>query len=414
MIDVAPRRNITRRAVRLGLSLLLVMSASFAAVPLPVTTADEHGARSEPDLALLEEALAIIQERFVDTAAVSAENLTSGAIRGMVEALGDDGHTAYLTAEQLQAERDALDGRVTGIGVVIDQRSGTPRVVSVVDGSPADLVGLRPGDLIAAVDGVDVGRIPVDEVADLVRGGEDTQVRLVIERPGAVGELEFRIVRRNVEVDPASWAFIPDSDVAVVRIVQFSGQAGRQARQALEAVIDKGATGIVLDLRGNPGGYVSEAIEVAGLFLDDAVAYLEQGRSGEPVPVAIDPDSVLAPDLPLAVLVDYGTASSAEILAAALRDNGRAWIIGEQTFGTGTVLNTFGLSDGSALRLGVLKWLTPGGADVFRVGVKPDTVVKLPAGVLALDPGDLVSMTALELARSGDLPLLRAMESLGT
>lgn len=413
MIEAASRRSAPRRVARLGVALCLVVAASLAMLPAWAAAADEQTSGAEPDLALLEEAIGIIQERFVDPEVISAENLTSGAIRGMVEALGDDGHTVYLTAAQLQAERDALQGRVTGIGVIIDQRSGTPRVIAVVDGSPADRVGLQPGDLIVAVDGNDVSRIPVADVADLVRGSADTQVRLVIERPGVPEAVEYSIVRRSVAVEPASWAFIPASDIAVVRIVQFSAQAGQEARQAVEAVVDLGASGIVLDLRGNPGGIVSEALDVAGLFVSDGVAYLEQGRDGMPIPVAVGAGSVLAPDLPLVVLVDYGTASSAEILAAALRDNGRARIVGEQTFGTGTVLNTFGLSDGSALRIGVSKWLTPNGADVFRVGVQPDDVVELPTGVLALDPGDLVGMTAPELEQSGDLPLLRALESLG-
>ena len=149
----------------------------------------------------------------------------------------------------------------------------------------------------------------------------------------------------------------------------------------------------MLDLRGNPGGFVNEAIDVAGLFLDDGVAYLEQGRDGERTEVTIDQHDVMVPELPLVVLVDYGTASSAEILAATLHDNDRATVLGEQTFGTGTVLNTFDLSDGSALRIGVLKWLTPDGQDVFRVGLTPDEVVRLAPGELAVGPGDLLGMT---------------------
>jgi carboxyl-terminal processing protease len=151
---------------------------------------------------------------------------------------------------------------------------------------------------------------------------------------------------------------------------------------------------------------------VAGLFLGDGVAYVEQGRDGERTEVSIPQHDVLVPELPLIVLVDYGTASSAEILAGALRDNDRATVLGEQTFGTGTVLNTFDLSDGSALRIGVLKWLTPDGTDVFRVGLAPDEVVGLAPGDLAVDPGQLLGMTLRELEASGDRQLLQALESL--
>ena len=167
--------------------------------------------------------------------------------------------------------------------------------------------------------------------------------------------------------------------------------------------------GLVLDLRGNPGGFVDEALEVVSAFLDGGVAYLEVGRDGAPREVAIPRGRALAVDVPLIVLVDYATASSAEILAAALRDNDRALLVGAQTFGTGTVLNTFELSDGSALRLGVLDWLTPDGEAVFRVGLRPDHEVEEEPGSAQLRPDELRAMTATELSTAADLPLRRAV-----
>lgn len=366
------------------------------------------------DQELLEEVLDVIGERYVDGDALTTENLTLGAIRGIVDALGDDGHTSYLTEEELRVEQDALDGRVVGIGVVVDQRVGSPEIISVVDGSPADLAGLRAGDVIVSVEGSDTARLSVDDIADLVRGQVDTRVTIGVERPGAAERLDFDILRGDVEIDPVAWAFAPGSDVAVIRIVQFSAQAGREARSAIEAALEAGANGIVLDLRGNPGGLVDEALVVAGSFLETGVAYQEQGREGTPRDVSVTPGWSLAPDLPLVVVVDFGTASSAEILAAALRDNARARIVGEQTFGTGTVLNTFTLSDGSALRVGVLNWLTPAGQAVFRVGIAPDEVVELPLGAVALEPGDLVAMSAIEFADSDDVPLRHAVRLIET
>ncbi|MFV2062146.1 MAG: S41 family peptidase [Chloroflexota bacterium] len=402
-----------RRVVLALSSFVLVAALSVSTSAAQATDPDPGNEPAEPDFALLKEALTIIEDRFVDGAAVSSEDLSSGSIRGMVEALGDDGHTVYLTPDELAAERDALEGRVSGIGVVMDQRAGAPLIISVIDGSPADLAGVRGGDVIVSVDGVDITRIPLDELAGLVRGEVDTVVRIAVERPGESEPIDLRIVRSNVQVDPTSWAFVPGSDIAVVRIVQFSAQSGRETQEAIEAVLEGGATGIVLDLRGNPGGLVDEALVVAGSFLSDSVAYQEQGRDGPLHAVRVKTGPTIAPEIPLVVLVDYGTASSAEILAAALRDNARAVIVGEQTFGTGTVLNTFELSDGSALRLGVLRWLTPDGEDVFRVGIAPDDKVGLPQGAVALVPGDLVGMTSADLARSSDLPLLRALERFG-
>jgi carboxyl-terminal processing protease len=292
---------------------------------------------------------------------------------------------------------------------VLDQRSSAPLVIAVLDGSPADRSGLRAGDIVASIDGVETSRLPMATLGELVRGPVGSSVRLGIERPGEDERLDVRIVREEVQVEPASWASIPGTAVAVVRIVQFSLDAGERTRRAVEAAIEAGAGGLVLDLRGNPGGLVDEAIEVAAAFLDGGVAYQEQGREGPPRAVPIPAGRAIAADIPLIVLVDYATASSAEILAAALRDNGRAAIVGQQTFGTGTVLNTFDLSDGSALKVGVLTWLTPNGEAVFGTGIQPDHEVESAPGAPALRPADLVTMTEEGFSDSEDLPLRRAV-----
>ena len=224
---------------------------------------------------------------------------------------------------------------------------------------------------------METSRLPVGDLAALVRGEAGTSVQLGIDRPGLAIGSRSASSREDVEVQPADWALVPGTDVAVVRIVQFSEAAGERTREAIAAALEAGVGGLVLDLRGNPGGFVDEALDVAAAFLDGGVAYQEVGRDGARARGAPSrAGRALAADVPLIVLVDYATASSAEILAAALRDNGRAVIVGEQTFGTGTVLNTFDLSDGSALKLGVLDWLTPDGEAVFRVGLRPDHEVE--------------------------------------
>jgi carboxyl-terminal processing protease len=218
-----------------------------------------------------------------------------------------------------------------------------------------------------------------------------------------------RIARRDVEIEPVSWAMAPGSDVAVIRVVQFSVGAGYRLREAVAEAVERGASGVVLDLRGNPGGLVNEMVDAASAFLDEGVAFLERSRDDPPQPIEIEPGRVVDADIPVVVLVDYGTASSAEILAAALRDNGRAAIVGEPTFGTGTILNSRLLSDGSAIRLGVREWLTPAGEAVFRVGLTPDEEVSLPLGGVRLGPVDLIALTPLEFEASDDVPLRRAV-----
>jgi carboxyl-terminal processing protease len=391
-----------------GLLLLLLL--------MLVPTAAVLGADEEPTLdeALLTEVLQVLGERYVDEDVLDRDNLTLGAIRGIVDALGDGGHTLYLTEDELRVEQDALEGRVVGIGVVVDQRSGSPEIITVVDGSPADMAGLQAGDVITSVDDTDTARLSIRDLGELVRGDIGTVVRIGIERPGSAERLELPIRRTDVEIDPVAWAFAPGSDVAVIRIVQFSAQSGRETRAALEDALEQGALAAVIDVRGNPGGLVDEAMTVAGTFMNKGVVYQEQGREGPPRDIHVTSGWAIAPDMPLVVLVDYGTASSAEIVAGALRDNDRAVIVGEQTFGTGTVLNTFNLSDGSALRVGVLNWLTPSGETVFRVGIEPDEVVELPIGAVALEPGDLLGLSAIDFANSDDVPLRHAVRLLET
>jgi carboxyl-terminal processing protease len=363
------------------------------------------------DFDLFWQALRIVRDRYVDADGITDTDLTRGAIAGMVDALGDVGHSVYLTPEEVRFERDALDGKVTGIGVFVDSRAGAPSIISVIDGSPADDAGLRAGDLIVSVDGVRVERLGMDELLRRVRGEKGSVVRLEIERQGAARLLEVEVVRDEIVIPSVSWAMVPGTRVADVRLVQFSFGAARELRAALEEAIASGAEGLVLDLRGNPGGLVDEATSVAGAFLSDGAVFQQRDRGGEVTDVGVRGRTVAA-DVPLVVLVDYGSASSAEIVAAALRGNGRARLVGEQTYGTGTVLNSFGLRDGSALRLGVLRWLTPEGESIFGTGVVPDETVERTPGSQALRPGDLLDLTEAEFAASGDRQLLRAVELL--
>ncbi len=397
--------------VQLSLPRVLTALALSVVISLPAGAAVSRAA-DEPvvlDETLIAEVIELLEERFVDDTKITSEDLSIGAIRGIVEALGDDGHTEYLTEREFLIEQEVLEGRVVGIGVVLDQRSRAPLVISVVDGSPASRAGLRTGDVIVSVDGVEAARLPLGELADMVRGEPGTTVTLGIERAGGDGTQLVPVVRDEVEVDPVSWALAPGSDVAVIRLVQFSVGAGHQLREAVEDAGAAGALGVVLDLRGNPGGLVDETLDAASAFLDDGVVYLERARDEEPVPVPVVAGRVVDAEIPLVVLVDYGTASSGEILAAALRDNGRATILGEQTFGTGTILNTIRLSDGSALRLGVREWLTPAGERVFRLGVAPDEEVPLPLGAARLSPSDLLSLTAADFEAADDVQLRRAV-----
>lgn len=414
-----PGRPLRARASRLASGLLLltlgaaigtgatlVVPAAMGADPSPTPRADGL----PPDIDLLQQAYEIVKDHYVDPSAADDQTLVEGAIRGMVDALGDTGHTVYLTQDELAAENEALDGTIIGIGVTVDARAGSHQIISVLDGSPADRAGLRAGELILSVDGTRVDRSTTDELIRLVRGEPGTPVDLRIRgRDGA--ERDVTITRAKIAVPAASWAFVPGTRIAVIRLAQFSAGAGKEIQDAARAAVSAEANAVILDLRGNPGGLLNEAVAVAGTFLEDGTVYRFEDRDGEGEAVPARGDAII-PDLPMVVLVDYGSASSAEIVAAALRDNGRARVIGQTTYGTGTVLNVFPLSDGSAIRLGVQKWLTPEGEDVFETGLAPDISIALPIDGVPLEPSELEDLTRRDFATGDDTQLRRAVKLL--
>jgi carboxyl-terminal processing protease len=253
----------------------------------------------------------------------------------------------------------------------------------------------------------------VSELIDRVRGEPGTTVTLDLERADG-SRREVDIERAEVTIPPVTWSMVPGTTVADIGINQFSDGAARETRRALRRALADGATAVVLDLRGNPGGLVNEAIDVAGLFLPQgSTVYQEEHRAGDRIDVTTR-DEPVAPDVPLVVLVDEGSASAAEIVASALHDDGRARVVGARTFGTGTVLNFFPLSDGSAIRLGVVRWLTPEGASLFETGVGPDVVVDLRPTGAVLYPEALDGMAARDFRRSDDGQLRRAVRLLTT
>lgn len=408
-----PRRPL--RMVSLVSLIVLVFGAGIAighGTGSPVVSAQDAGipVDAPADFDVYWEALQLVRDQFVDPSKLGDQNLTWGSIRGMVQALGDTGHTTFLSPDEVKAEQDALSGTISGIGVIIDQRGGIPAVVSVFDGGPADRAGVRVGDIILEVDGRATDRMTPDQVVQQVRGPKGSTVTLRVRHRGGKRE-EVVIVRDEIVIPTVSWAFVPGTRIADVRLVQFSGGAGDAVREAVRAALDGGATRLILDLRGNPGGLVDEAVNVASAFLPDGVVYQEQDRAGTTTAVDVRGDAIAA-DVPMVVLVDHGSASSAEIVTGALQDSGRARVVGERTFGTGTVLSQFDLSDGSALRLGVLEWLTPKGDRIFDTGIAPDVAVTLSDTGSIVEPDALASQTRRQFAANDDRQLQRAAKLL--
>jgi len=411
------RGTAIRRAV-IGLALALTFSVGIGVGRLvpsveggaDTTTPNPTGhPTSAQELALIGQAWDILHDQYVGKDQLDDQSLAYGAIRGLTDAVGDTGHTSFLTPQERAARADELSGSYVGIGVRIDTASdGLPVIDEVFKGSPAETAGLKAGDEITEVDGKVTSGHDLDEVAGWVRGEAGTTVRIEV-RSGPKGtEREVSIVRAAVAEVVVSWTMVPGSKTAFLRLEQFSNGAADDVKAALGEIKAAGANRLILDLRGNPGGYVNEAVGVASQFLSSGDVYIERDAAGHETHHPVSPGGVTT-DLPLVVLVDGGTASSAEIVSGALQDAGRAQIVGVKTYGTGTVLGEFPLADGSALRVGTVEWLTPKGRRIWHEGIVPDVIVDRAADVAPLGPDDVQSMTAAQIAALTDPQLARAL-----
>jgi carboxyl-terminal processing protease len=353
----------------------------------------------------------LVNQHFVDPQAIQSDKMIDGAIEGMLDSLGDRGHTRYLSPETARAEREALAGKFEGIGAYIDVRDDQPLIIQPIEGSPAERAGLRPGDLILKVNGEDVHGITIEELRSRVRGPKGTSVTLTIQHVDSQTPIDVNVTREEINIPSVSWRMLPDQ-IALVHLNQFAMRSADEMKQALSDAQAQGATAVVLDLRNNPGGLVNELVGVASQFLlEDTIVLLEQDRSGDRSPYKTRAGGV-ATSIPLVVLVNNNSASSAEILAGALKDAGRAKVIGAPTFGTATVLRSYDLDGGAQVRIGTTQWLTPKGEVVRGKGIQPDELVDLPPDAAPLSPADAAQLDAQALLQSKDTQLVRALEEI--
>lgn len=359
-----------------------------------------------------QEALDTIRAHFVGRSSLTDKQLLYGSIQGMVDSLGDTGHTTFMTPEQYQAEQGSLSGSFAGIGIIGTDSNGVPAVERVLPGTPAQKAGIKSGDQIIAVDGISTSGKTFSDVSPQIRGDPGTKVTLTIVHATSTTPVDITIERQTIKVPSVEWGMIPGTHVADITLFEFSSGAADQLQTVLAQVKAQGATAIVLDMRGNPGGYVSEAGGVAGQFMSGGVLYIREDSNGHQSPISVSAGRPRT-DLPMVVLVDRSTASSAEIVTGALQDSHRAKVVGITTVGTGTVLQVYPLSDGSAIALATAEWLTPDGNHIFGHGITPDEMVALPAGTAPLDPATLSTMTATEFKASTDAELLAAVKALG-
>jgi carboxyl-terminal processing protease len=401
------RRVVIVRVMALVLVMLVLMLAAYlyglSRSPAGITEEDRES------VALFVEALRAVQDDYVDQEAVDPEEQTYGAIKGMIDSLGDEGHTRFLSPEEVEKSREAVSSTYVGIGVRLEEKDDEIVVKASMDGSPAEETGIQSGDVLVAVDGESIKGEEFEEIGQRIRGPEKTYVDLTVLRDEE--EREFIVERAELEMPVSSWGLIPGTDMAHLRLSSFSENSAEKLEGEIVEAQSAGAERFVLDLRDNPGGLVEQAEEVAALFLPaGSGVYVRKDSDGSEEETTVPEDNEPL-DVPLVVLVNEGSSSSAEIVAGALRDNGRAQVVGETSFGTGTVLSEYPLSDGSAILLGVAEWLTPNGDSIRGAGIEPDIEVELEEDQEPNTPNETEGLTREEIFEE-DAQLERAFEIL--
>lgn len=361
-----------------------------------------------------------INQYYVVTGAINQKQMAYDAINAIVNSLGDTGHSRFETPEQLAQEQQQLQNApTTGIGVYLSGGGSQPiRIDAIIPNSPASKVNLKPGDWIVGVNSTDVRGKTIDQVKPLISGAKGTTVTLTIIRPSVstTATFDVTITRGEFSAPTVVPYIIPGTGIEDIQLLQFSSDADSQLQKALKDAQAQHVKGIILDLRDNPGGYLDQAVSVASEFIPykpGENVLIEKSRTqqqAEPVQ-----KNGLATTIPLVILVNNGTASAAEITAGAIQvDRPGVNVVGETTFGTGTVLQQVMLSDGSALWLGTQEWLLPNGQSVYHKGYTPNQPVALPASeapVSALVASE-EHLSQQQVLGSGDAQLVKAYNDL--
>lgn len=346
---------------------------------------------------VFEEVVERIEGHFVGE--VDVDDLYEAAIAGVVDHLGDP-NSQFLPAARWEDERIRTQGEYGGVGLEVADRDGYITVIAPIPGTPGARAGLRPGDRIVEVDGRSVDGWLTDQAVDLLRGRPGTTVRMGIRRPGADVVIHFDVTRAQIHVPSVPFATMLDGGVGYVPLLIFNRTTTKEVRAAIDSLVAEGMTSLVLDLRRNRGGLLTEGVGLTDLFLDPGMDIVEiRSRASAPEKYAALVDQSY-PDLPVVVLVGYGSASAAEIVAGALQDHDRALLIGSTTYGKGSVQSLFPLSGGNVLKLTTARWFTPSGRSIEMESA--DQEARGDRGVLTVQ-GDVA-----ELPDLGDKPEFRS------
>jgi carboxyl-terminal processing protease len=359
----------------MGIFLVIFLTAGITTIAL--TFGDKKVESLAPDKHAEFEKLYSTYDKIKDDyyEEVDEEKLVDGAINGMIKSL-DDPYSAYMDKKEASSFHESISSSFEGIGAEIQEQDGQIMVVSPIKGSPAEKAGVKPNDIILSVDGKSVEGLSSSEAVLKIRGEKGTKVDLSISRAGESEPIELTIKRDTIPIETV-YAEMLDDGVAKIQVTSFSEHTVQELKTALEEMSKKDMKGLVLDLRGNPGGLLDQAIEMASLFIPNGEVVLQvEERSGKKEVYKSENDGELK--IPVVVLIDDGSASASEIVAAAVSESADIPLIGVKSFGKGTVQTAQDFKDGSNFKYTVAKWLTPEGNWIHKKGIKPDITVKLP------------------------------------
>lgn len=378
-MNTTNKSKYTKHRITIGTASLVTVIVAIAAFVIGGRTNDiaswiansqNRSVASNLNYSEVEQVYDKLREKF--DGKLDTSKLLEGAKKGMVEAAGDP-YTTYFTKEEAEQFLHDLEGTFSGIGAELDRRDGQLMVVSTLDDSPARKAGLQANDKIAKVNDQDTSSWSIDKAVSQIRGEKGTTVKLAIVRDRDLKE--FSIVRAEIVTPSVKWEI--KDNIGYLRIARFAESSTTElATKAAQEFKAKGVRGVVLDLRGNGGGYLSAAKDIASLWLDNKVIVQER-RDGQITDTLRAGNQPILGGIPTAVLVDSGSASASEIVAGALHDNGAAKLVGIKTFGKGSVQEIANLPNGGGLKVTIAKWYTPNGKNISTEGIAPDVEVKI-------------------------------------
>jgi carboxyl-terminal processing protease len=363
------------------LGVVVVVAAIFASGmvagsihPLPALAQGSPSPETDKLFAPFWEAWDIVHQKYVDP--IDDDTLMQGAIGGMVSALGDV-HTAYMNPQQFAELNSDLAGRFEGIGATVRKDTGTGglKIIETIAGSPARAAGIKANDIIITVDGKDITTLSEDQIISKVRGPAGTTVALGILRAGQKKLVTIQVKRALIQVPNVTTALY-QGNIGYVKLAEFTETASQEMSRALTKLKANTLNGLILDLRGNPGGGLQTAIDIASDFIKSGPIMIYRGKPGTPDQIFQSSGKSLAPTVPMVVLIDGGSASASELVTGALHDRGRAITVGVTSFGKGSVQEWQQISNGGGLRVTIAHFYTPIGRTIHQVGLQPDYYVQ--------------------------------------